>query len=359
MAQKNNENTIIVIPSLHPSIELIDYVDELSKYNFKDIIVVDDGSGSKYKNIFNSLKARVLTHDINKGKGEALKTAFKFILDSYGKADYCVITADSDGQHKVNDVISIAEMANKHKDSLVLGTRDFNEKNVPFKSRFGNKTTSIVFRLLYGKYIPDTQTGLRGFSSSFLEKLIKIKGSRFEYEMNMLIELSICKTPFIYSTIETVYKDNNNHTHFNPIKDSLKIYKVIFANFFIFLTSSLSAMLVDNLSFIVISKLILNYIDIKNTSRILIAGYIARFISSLFNFIVNKNLVFKNKRKTNALIFKYYLVVILNITLSSLIVAFFHNTFNKNEYIIKPIVDSLLFFLSYKLQRFWVFKDND
>ena len=98
----------------------------------------------------------------------------------------------------------------------------------------------FVFKLLYGTSITDTQTGLRGFPNSIIPLMVDIDGERFEYETKMLIEVIDHKVPIDEVTIETIYFDNNAETHFNPIKDSIRIYKVIFASFFKFVLSSVS-----------------------------------------------------------------------------------------------------------------------
>ena len=120
------------------------------------------------------------------GKGEALKTGFRYISRHYGAAHY-VVTADSDGQHAAEDVYRIAEEAKRHPNDLLLGVRDFSEGDIPPKSLFGNRMTSFIFALLYGKKLSDTQTGLRAFGTGLLAFMLDVRGKRFEYELQMLI----------------------------------------------------------------------------------------------------------------------------------------------------------------------------
>ena len=87
----------------------------------------------------------VLTHPENKGKGEGLKTAYRYIKETYAGEEVAIVTADSDGQHSPEDIMRIATRASLEKDSLVLGVRNFDETHVPLRSRVGNKIT-LKFR---------------------------------------------------------------------------------------------------------------------------------------------------------------------------------------------------------------------
>ena len=97
-------NAVILIPSLEPDNRLPSYIRKLSENGFGHIVVVDDGSSDSYQHIFTEVesteRATVLHHDVNRGKGRALKTAFSLVLDQYPCAAGAV-TADSDGQHTV------------------------------------------------------------------------------------------------------------------------------------------------------------------------------------------------------------------------------------------------------------------
>lgn len=223
----------LIIPSLNPDQKLIEYVKEAIKMGFKNIIIVNDGSSKEYDKFFNELskynECIVLKHATNLGKGRALKTAFQYYLNKFN--DFTgVVTADSDGQHSLKDTLKIANEITDN--SLVLGMRNFNEKQVPFKSRYGNKITTFIFKTLYGKKINDTQTGLRGLSNDFIKHSLNLNGEGFEYEINMLIEAIRNKTEIKEVFIRTIYIEDNKSSHFNPIKDSIKIYKVMFSEFF-------------------------------------------------------------------------------------------------------------------------------
>ena len=233
----------ILIPALDPPAEFRDYINHLIHAGFDSVIVVDDGSSDK--TIFNDIsrypQITVLTHEINYGKGRALRTGLSFYHSNFSPELYSgVITVDSDGQHLIDDVKKLQNCLNSGSQHIILGVRDFNQENVPPKSKFGNKLTSLIFRLFLNLNISDTQTGLRGIPNSLIESCLAIPGDRFEYETAMLINLGK-KAGLEEVKIHTVYYDKNQGTHFHPIRDSIRIYRLLLGTFFRYLLSSLSS----------------------------------------------------------------------------------------------------------------------
>lgn len=221
------DKIIIMIPALNPPNEFIYYIEELLKNNLENIIVINDGSDEKLNSIFKTIEKKgviVINHKNNLGKGRAIKDGLKYVEENMYDNYFGVITVDSDGQHLVKDVINVAETLKENQEALILGVRDFNTKNVPPKSKFGNKITSKCFKFLYGAKISDTQTGLRGIPKELYQQFINSRGERFEYETNMLIDCILKKTKIIEEPIETIYLNNNKETHFRPIRDSISIY---------------------------------------------------------------------------------------------------------------------------------------
>ena len=214
---------IVLIPAYEPDDKLIELVNKL--YKEHEIVLVNDGSSNK--EIFEKLeeKCTILTHNVNKGKGEALKTGFQYIMSNYNEKD-SVITVDADGQHKYEDILNLLNITELNEDALVLGVRTFG-KGTPFRSILGNKITSKIFKHYMNYDLGDTQTGLRSFKVSLTPFLLNIEGSRYEYEMNMLIQCVKKEIPFIQIPITTIYLDNNKNSHYKTIKDSYRIYKLI------------------------------------------------------------------------------------------------------------------------------------
>ena len=360
----------ILIPSLEPDERLPVYIQSLAENGFGQIIVVDDGSGEAYQPIFREVEAIdrtvVLHHEVNRGKGVALKTGYQYILDSLPAAAG-IITADADGQHTVQDCIRLAEKLTEGKRAVYLGSRDFNLPDIPPKSRSGNKITSMVFKLFYGVWLPDTQTGLRAFQREELPFMLEVSGERYEYEMKVLIACATSKIPLIPVTIETIYENGKNEgTHFHPIRDSYRIYKVILGSFIRFMGSSLLCFGADQILFNVFRSWLFPLLGIQlhlelplgiqldNTS---LANYTARFFSAVLNFRLNRDMVFKVKGGKGTA-FRYAVTAICIIILSTLGIKGL-GLIGMSPWLAKLIVDSILYFLSYRVQRQWVFKGED
>ncbi|EGC83041.1 glycosyltransferase [Anaerococcus hydrogenalis] len=352
------KDIIVLIPALNPPRYILtNYIKELREKGFERIILVNDGSRNEYKEYFDSLKNQgidVFDHYKNFGKGRALKNSFNYILNNYSDFSY-VITADSDGQHRAEDLFNIAKIASRSKENILyLGSRDFNEENVPFKSSFGNKLTSFIYKLMFKDKIRDTQTGLRAICKSHMEDFLDLDGERFEYEINMLINCSKTGKKIKEIPIETVYFDNNSETHFNPVKDSIKIYSVMFKTFFKFILSSLSSWLVDIGFFRLFTKTLINIVKSQSTI-IWISTIGARIISGLFNYNVNKNIVFKDESDSKSVFYKYVILWLCQMILSAFLVDRLFLFLGFDSSLIKIFVDCLIFLLSYRIQDRYIF----
>ena len=338
----------IIIPAYKPSENIVGFVEELQKH-FDDIVVVDDGGQDEFAIIFARLKemgADVVTHAVNMGKGRALKSAFNYCLTKENPSVHGVITVDADGQHRVEDIIKVAKAMSESAEAVVLGCRNFNTGNVPARSLFGNNVSRVLYKWLAGIAVSDTQTGLRGLPFSILPALTTCVGERYEYETNMFLVIKELGYLISEVSIETVYEDNNSSSHFNPIRDSIRIYSVILK----YSVSSLVSSLVDYLVF---------GIAIACGAPIMIATYIARAISSVFNFLINKKLVFKGKGNATIQFVKYIILVIVSGTISGLAVTGLSNCFTSiNPIIIKIPVEVVLYFFNYVVQQTFIFKDK-
>lgn len=316
-------------------------------------MLVDDGSGEKYRRFFQQAETEfschVLRHQENQGKGKALKTGFDFILREYQGAAGC-ITADSDGQHTPGCILACAEALLAHPDALILGCRNFDREDVPARSEFGNKCTRIVMKYLTGISISDTQTGLRGIPSSFMKELLPVKGDRFEYETNMLLETKAYKIPIIEVPIQTIYIEENKTSHFNPIKDSIKIY-MIFGKF---LFSSLSSSVVDLALFSLFCYLLKGW-QSGSVTYIMAATVLARLLSSFYNYLLNYKVVFQSRNSIKTTLLRYALLAAVQMCCSALLVNFLYSLLGGAEVLVKMPVDIFLFFISFVIQREFVY----
>ena len=343
------DNVFVVIPALDPNEILLNNLLSDLKPIFKHIVIVNDGSKSSYEKYFESLEKDniiVLKDYINYGKGRALKSAFNYILNNYpdGKV---IVTADSDGQHKVNDIINCSNKALEKQNSLILGTRSFNKKDVPLRNMLGNKITSGVFKIFVGLNVNDTQTGLRAFSFKVAKMFLDTPGERFEYETKCLIDCKEKDVPIIEVPIETIYlKNSNKNSHFRVLQDSLCIYKL----FIKYILGSFSSFLID----IGLFTIFLKFIHVSNA--IFICTVLARIISSYYNYLINSKIIFKKMSKMSLI--KYYILVVIQMCMSGLCVTLFSKILSMNTTWIKVLVDLVIFLVNFIIQREWVFKNK-
>ena len=344
----------IIIPAYEPDDKLIGLTDNLVSAGLSPIVVVNDGSDkSTYGRIFDEVNARgavVLEHAVNMGKGRALKTAFNYCLNEYPEMTG-VITADSDGQHTASDIRKCMDALAQSPEKLVLGVRNFDESGIPARSVFGNKTTSRVMKFLTGMSISDTQTGLRGISAEFMKYLLTEKGERFEFETNMLLATKDLGIEIREVPIKTIYLEENKSSHFNPIKDSIRIYAV----FLKFLFSSLSSSVVDIALFSLFCALFRNVP--MAIGYIMLSTILARVISATYNFLINYKVVFKSGSNSAKAALKYLLLAVFIMLSSGALVSFFHGLIPASpEFAVKIPVDCLLFLVSFFVQREIVYK---
>ena len=355
----NKDNIVALIPAYNPTEDLIPLVDELISNNYL-VVVINDGSADRTKYIFDKLdkdKITFLAHDVNKGKGQALKTGFEYIRNNIECVG--VVTADADGQHDLEDITKVANELKKDKqNSLVLGSR-LDTKSMPFTSKAGNTITRFVFAFATHTKIFDTQTGLRGIPYSLLKKFEDIPGERYEYEINMLLYVAEEKINVIEIGIKSIYLNDNKASSFHPFKDSYKIYKCIFkysdlSTTSLYILSSVTAFILD-FALLFLLKKITTPLFIPFVS-LLISVVFARAISSIYNFFMNKIIVFKSKNNLWYSLVKYYCLVLITIVANYLILSLLTNILNWNLALSKLLVEVILFTFNYIVQKLFIFK---
>ncbi len=343
------DHTCILIAAYKPEDTCLQTIKQLINTGFLHIIVVNDGSGQKFTPFFETIdkipEVEVLHHATNQGKGRALKTAFHYILNERPDINK-IITVDADGQHRTKDVCTLY-WASFEQEGILLGVRNFDQDNIPFRSRFGNKLTRNLFRYTTGIGITDTQTGLRLFSRKHLPWLLSIKGEAFDYELNMLAESKDAGVLIHEFEIDTVYENDNKSSHFQPIKSSLQIYKI----FIKFAVSGLASFGLDMALF---GLFIWLWKDDAPELYIVFATILARLISATFNYSINRKKVFEKGDERSFI--KYMILAAAIMTLSAGLVHGLFFFTGRGEMLIKGVVDSILFLVGFIIQRDWVFK---
>jgi putative flippase GtrA/trans-aconitate methyltransferase len=338
---------IVVIPAFEPTPALVDLVTDLAA-DGRDIVVVDDGSSAASQAVFARAAAArgvtLLVHAVNLGKGQALKTAFNHVLVHAPAGSAGVVTADADGQHLASDIRRVAETLEASPETFVLGSRGF-EGRVPFRSRIGNLVTRGVFQLLLGRPIVDTQTGLRGIPRSFLPELLAVEAGRYEFELEMLVHAAARELPIAEVRIHTVY-GVPGQSHFNPLRDSLRIYFV----FLRFLGLSLTTAALDYFVF---------WLTFASTRNILASTAAARAVAGTFNFTVSRAFVFRSRGDVWRELLKYALLVVTLMAISYGLVTSLVIFVGLGVYVAKVLAEGTLFVASFAIQRLFVFAARD
>jgi glycosyltransferase involved in cell wall biosynthesis len=273
----------LLIPVWQPDHDLVELVASLLALGFPAMIVLNDGSDPDRSPIFEELahdrRVRVVKHAVNLGKGRALKIGLNDFLTH--DSEFCgVVTCDSDGQHRPEDVRSIADALRDSSGKLVLGSRQF-DGAIPVRSRLGNTLTRCVFALLTGKKLSDTQSGLRGFRKQIIPRLMRLEGERYEYEMNVLADAAVsCGVSEV--PIETIYIDGNRSSHFDPVWDSMRIYFIL-VRFY--------------LSSLISSSSVIAFLSKVFGVNVLMAKVLVETLLSLVSFSIQRTFIFRSQEE--------------------------------------------------------------
>ena len=350
--------TALLIPIYKPCDKAYPFLKTIDPTSFEKIVVVDDGSGEAFKPIFDQIASLenfvVLSYPENHGKGYALKYGIAHIRENY-KEVTGIITADGDGQHTLPDIIKLRDAMEEHPNDLLLGVRDFSLPETPARNKVGNRFSTFYFKMATGKHIQDTQTGLRGIPQNLFDLALDIEGDRYEYEFNFLHDAA--RAAGITQIVITTIYDNNENSHFRPIRDSMRIYKTPLLYILIAVTS----FFIDFGLFALLEFLL----NVDFPLIVLIPYLGARLVSGPYNFIMNNFIVFPNKEKVLNKVLKYIAVFSINVCIGlGLLFLFDHFLLaNVGENVaakvgllaLKVLVEAIIFVINYFISKAFIF----
>jgi glycosyltransferase involved in cell wall biosynthesis len=341
-----NSGIVLIVPVYQPLPALMSILTRIRALDSDiAIIVVNDGSDAAYDaTVFAEISrlplVKLIKHERNLGKGEALKTGFRFYLERYSDLSAGVVTADADGQHLPEDILALSQAIQRQPNCLHLGVRSFQD-DIPLRSKLGNRLTVSILSMIYNIRLRDTQTGLRAIPRVFIEDLLQSKRSGYEFELEMLIRANAAGLKIKETGIATIYEDNNRASHFNPILDSMRIY-------FVFVRFSAISLLSAALDFII-------FFGIMYWRKTVFLGLaLSRIFSGLFNYQLNKHFTFRSAESEHTLL--RYSILFLSLGFSSYYLIVFLRSFNINIYMSKIIAETFLFGMSFTIQKYLVFK---
>lgn len=347
-------NIFIVIPCFNPTDKLIKLIKEIQEKGFSNIILINDGSSSTLQNYFNEAKNNncvVLNHSQNFGKGQSLKTGIKYIIDNYNSEKIQgILTVDSDYQYSCDDVLTIAETMIQNPNSFIMGLRNFSNTKLPLKTKIRHKLSQAFFKLSTGKKCSDTQCGLRGIPKQLFNLAIEESGKRYDYEMNFLMD-AVLITETIYVPIESKIISKDKISYYHAFSDTIRV----FARFLTFIGSSMFAYVLDFSLFSILGTIIFPKFISNEDLIIWISTAAGKAAAGVINFTINKKYSFKTKNKSISEFLKYVVVFFIKFGGSAELVTLL-KFIPIPLPLLKCIIDTLIFFISYRLQKVWVFK---
>lgn len=309
------------------------------------VVVVDDGTAPTAAGPLKAVQryAAVIHHGVNRGKGRALRTGLEYVQRTV-PTPYTVVTVDADGQHRSEDAARLCDVAEAHPQALILGARTLGS-TAPLRSRLGNAVTRAVYRLTTRQALRDTQTGLRACSDQLVPSLLEIPGERYEWEMNVLVELAAAGVELKEIPIATIYRDANSRSHFSPVRDSWRIYRELMK----YAGSSLLGFGIDYAVFATI-------VTISGGTAVVAGNIAARIVSGCVNFTVNHRLVFHSTRTWWRAAAGYAALSGAILTGTTLVLAFLVHHVGWSPYWAKIVTEMTFFAVSWLVQRTFVFR---
>ena len=339
-------NVAALVPAYNPSDVLVSIVVELVEKGMSHVVVVDDGSSPSREPIFDRIagmeNVTLLRHAVNRGKGAALKTGMNHIYCMSDRPSG-VVTVDADGQHLATDAIRIGSHLAENPGSIILGVRNLT-RNIPLRSYIGNALTRFLYRTLIGQNISDTQTGLRGIPVRYIPRLLKIESDGYEFELDMLLMCKHSKIRIVQCPITTLYENDNAGSHFNPIRDSMRIYFVLLR----FSFASLSTTTIDYLVFWTVYQS-------QSMKSVALCTVMARIFAVAYNYLLVKRYIFYSDQKHSTTFPRYLLLVIVSGAASVGLINGFMSVLGLHVLAAKVIAESGIFIVNFLVQRDLIF----
>jgi glycosyltransferase involved in cell wall biosynthesis len=218
-------NVCLLVPAYNEARTIGQVVSSACKI-IDPVVVVDDGSQDDTAQIAQDSGAFVIKHQVNSGKGAALRTGFQYVLDHGHDA---VITMDSDGQHDVDDIPAFLEAFHTEGDNgklgIIIGSRMQDISTMPTIRKFTNKLTSFISSLLAHQELRDSQSGFRLISSDVL-RAVELETSGYEMESELLIKASKSGFRITSVRIKTIY--GQEVSKINPVTDTYRFFRLLF-----------------------------------------------------------------------------------------------------------------------------------
>jgi len=218
--ETNRATVAAIIPAYFEEKHVADVVRRTLR-QLENALVIDDGSADATAANARAAGAEVVVHPQNRGKGEAIKTGFRYWLE---RGFQYVVILDGDGQHLPEEIDHFISAASSSGARLLVGTRMNDVSRMPLLRRAANRYMSHEISRMCGQQIPDTQCGFRMVHRELIPDLL-VGTNRFEYETEMLILASRKGCRIESVPISTVYSDEVSSIH--PVRDTLRFFELM------------------------------------------------------------------------------------------------------------------------------------
>jgi glycosyltransferase involved in cell wall biosynthesis len=213
-----SERIAVIIPALNAERTLGAVVDQ-ARGQHEPVLVIDDGSSDRTGEVARERGATVLRHDVNRGKGGALKTGFAWALENGFDG---VITLDADGQHLAGEIPKFIAARDETGADLIIGGRaHLFEKMLP-RRRIANRFSAWCIAKASGARVSDSQSGFRYYSASLLSG-IRLRTDGFDLESEVIVRAGRRGFRIVTIPIELGFIDGLSTSHYKPLMDTLRI----------------------------------------------------------------------------------------------------------------------------------------
>ena len=193
-----------------------------------DVTVVDDGSRDGTAEVAKRAGAHVIKHELNRGKGGALKTGFAWAC---GAGYDGVITLDADGQHLPSEIPKFIGCYGETGGDLIIGGRAHLFGQMLPRRRTANRFSAWTISIASGKNIPDSQSGYRFYSTRLL-RAIKLRDNGFALESEVIVRAGRAGFNVLTTPIDLGFVDGQSTSHYKPLKDTWRIARVVTRTWF-------------------------------------------------------------------------------------------------------------------------------
>lgn len=212
------ERLVVIIPALNAEKTLPRVVEQARAY-LEPVLVIDDGSRDRTSDVARAAGATVLRHDVNCGKGGALKTGFAWALKNGYDG---VITLDADGQHLPSEIPKFVRERESGGADLIIGGRAHLFGQMLPRRRTANRFSAWCIARCSGVRITDSQSGFRYYSKKLISEM-KLRADGFDMESEVLVRAGRRGFRIVTIPIELGFVDGVSTSHYKPLMDTMRI----------------------------------------------------------------------------------------------------------------------------------------